>query len=304
MEWLHLGKLAIACLFALPLNSFAQNVEGSDAQPMVRLGDSDSIITPKTEDKNKPTKYIPTEKDMKQTFFQGFSVSADLLNSGLYAFSSYGNLEAALRLNLLNTYFPVVEAGMGRCNKTDLNTKIHFSTNAPYFRIGIDYNVLKDKWQANKLFVGIRYGLSNYNYSIDGPPQTDPIWHETQNLTMKSLNATSHYGEVVFGCQVKIWSFIHMGWSVRYKQELHTTKSLYSHPYYIPGYGTTVNDNYWGATYNLTFDLNWGKKKPTLKNVVENAIQDIQQQKQQKENDVFEGDEPAEEEETMLDESK
>lgn len=268
MEWLQKGKAMAICLLMLPASLSAQTAETANV-----AADSVEVLAPG--EKPKPTKYIPTEEDMKQTFFQGISVSADLLNSALYFLSSYGNLEAGIRFNLLNTYFPVAELGLGKCDKTDFNTDIHYSTNAPYLRVGLDYNVLKDKWQANKLFVGLRYGITNFNYSFSGPKQVDPIWGSTGELDVKSLNATSHFAEIVFGCQVKIWSFIHMGWSVRYKAELHTTKSLYSHPYYIPGYGTTVSSNYWGATYNLTFDLNWGKKKPTIKEIVTNAVDDL-----------------------------
>ena len=260
----------------LPSALSAQEVKDSVTIRDIEQGDSIERVI--EGDKPVATKYIPTQEDMKQTFFQGFTVSADVLNMALYFLSSSGNLEASLRLNLLNTYFPVAEIGMGRCNKTDYNTNIHFSTNAPFFRVGCDYNILHNKWQSNKLLVGLRYGLSNFNYSFDGPDQVDPIWKTSAPLDVQSLNATSHILEVVFGCQVKLWRFIHMGWSVRYKKELHTTKSLYSHPYYIPGYGTTVSGSNWGVTYNISFDLNWGKKKPTVTEVVTNAVEGTEQQ--------------------------
>lgn len=277
MEWLQTNRLLVLLFMLMPTAIFAHNEQSQQLnaiQQTVQTGDSTEVLAPG--EKPKPTKYIPTQEDMKQTFFQGFTVSTDLLNMGLYFFSSTGSLEASLRLNLLNTYFPIAEIGLGRCNTKDLKTSIEYSTNAPYFKVGIDYNVLRNKWQSNKLYVGIRYGFTNFNYSFKGDkPQVDPIWHGEGPLAVHGLNATSHYGEFVFGCQVKLWSIVHMGWSARYKYEFHTTKSLYSHPYYIPGYGTTVNGSCWGVTYNLSFDLNWGKKKPTVKQIVENAIKDI-----------------------------
>lgn len=274
-------KVLIACLLLLPADLMAQEVTDSvdvDAEEVEAEKVEAEKAATNDDGTPRPTKYIPTEEDMKQTFFQGFTVSADVLNMGLFFLSDYGNLEASLRLNLLNTYFPIVELGLGKCNKTDYNTQIHFSTKAPYLKIGVDYNLLRDKWQTNKLFFGLRYGITNFNYSFSGKDQIDPIWHTTGPLDVHGINATSHYLEVVFGCQVKIWSIVHMGWSARYKQELHTTKSIYSHPYYIPGYGTTVSGSYWGATYNISFDLNWGKKKPTIKQVVDNVATDINQQ--------------------------
>jgi len=289
----------LLCFFVFAANMSAQEANDSLAlindSLAIKDAEADSLRQVEKEaeyeigGKIKPSKYIPTEEDMKQTFFQGFTVSTDLLNMGLYFFSSYGNIDASLRLNLLNTYFPVVELGVGKCDKTDFNTKIRFKTDAPflklgapYLKVGVDYNLLKNKWQTNKLLIGLRYGITNYKCSIEGPDQTDPIWKTTGPLEVNSVSATSHYAEVVFGCQVKIWSFIHMGWTARYKMEIHTTKNLYSHPYYIPGYGTTVNGSYWGATYNICFDLNWGKKKPSVKQVVENAIEDIKQNPNEK----------------------
>lgn len=272
MEWLRTSSIAL-CLMLLPIGMAAQTNDEALA-----IADSLADLQSNQDDgKQRPTKYIPTQEDMKQTFFQGFTVSADVLNMGLYFLSSYGTLEAALRINLLNTYFPIAELGLGRCDKTDYNTKVAFSTTAPYLRVGLDYNLLKDKWQTNKLFVGLRYGITNFDYAISGPPQTDPIWKDSKDFTMDNINATSHFAEVVFGCQVKVWSFIHMGWSVRYKMEIATSKSRYAHPYYIPGYGTTVNGSYWGATYNISFDLNWGKKKPKVSEIIQSAINESQQ---------------------------
>lgn len=209
-----------------------------------------------------PTKWIPqdNESDYKTTFFQGFTLSVDLIGAGMQILGDYGNMEAALRLNLKNTYFPIAELGYAKCDITDDDTNITFKDNAPYIRIGFDYNILKDKLQDNKLFVGFRYGLSKYDYDISGAEMTDPIWGGSENFHLNNISTTSQWLELCFGCQVKIVSNFHMGWSIRYKSELHSTKSDYSKPYYIPGYGTTVNSSCWGGTYNLIFDLNWGKK--------------------------------------------
>lgn len=214
-------------------------------------------------DDNKPTKYV-AELDLdkpKQVFFQGFTVSADLFGPFLYAISDYGNFEAALRLNLKNTYFPVFELGYGLYDATNITTHVGYDTKAPYMRIGADLNLLKNKFQENRLFAGFRYSFSSFNYNVKGPDQTDPVWNETQPFVVPKLTTTAHWLEIVFGVQVKIYGCFHMGWSVRYKKVLGKTKNVYSDPYYIPGYGTTTSGAFWGGTYSLIFDLNWGKKK-------------------------------------------
>lgn len=220
---------------------------------------NDTIAT--ANDSLKPKKYVAINIENRELkWFQGFTMSADIFGPLLYLMSDYGTAEGSLRLNLKNTYFPVFEVGYGKCDKTDDNTSIRYKTNAPYFRVGIDFNVLKNKFQDNRLYVGARYGFSSFSYDMSGPDMTDPVWHGTAPFNYEGMKSTSHWAEIVLGVQVKIWSKFHMGWSIRYKKKIKMGQDIYAQPYYIPGYGTTVNESCWGGTYNLIFDLNWGKK--------------------------------------------
>lgn len=210
----------------------------------------------------KPQKYVAViEEAPRLPFFQGFTVSFDLFGVGQYLLSDYGTLEGALRLNLKNTFFPIVEAGYAICDSEDGNTSIRYKTQAPYLRAGIDINMLRNKFQDNRLYLGARYGISRYNFDIISPPLTDPIWGEAEASNVTDIATTSHWFEIVAGVEVQLWRNIHMGWSIRYKKDIHSTHNRYASPYYIPGYGTTTHSSAWGFTYNLIFDLNWGKSK-------------------------------------------
>ena len=96
---------------------------------------------------------------------------------------------------------------------------------------------------------------------------------------MKSIDCTSHWAELVFGVEVQIVKNFHMGWAVRYKREISSTKSDYAKPNCIPGYGYTTNATCWGGTYSLIFDLNWGMKK-SHKRGVNVEIRDLPAQTQ------------------------
>lgn len=212
-----------------------------------------------------PRKYIaPTTEQPELKLFQGFTISADLFGPIQYLMSDYGNIEGAIRLNLKNTYFPIVELGLSSCETIDSNTDIKYSTTAPYGRIGFDINLLKNKFQENRLYVGLRYGISTYKYDYAGPVISDPIWNGDYELNLKNVNATSHWGELVVGVQVKVWHNLHMGWSLRLKKDFSTNGNSNSKPYYIPGYGKTSSGASWGGTYNLIFDVNWGMKSKTF----------------------------------------
>ena len=115
----------------------------------------------------KPTKYVALEAEKQHlVFFQGFTLSIDAYGPISYMVSDYGTAEGALRLNLKNTFFPIIEAGYGRCTKDDFNTKVKYKVKAPYGRVGLDVNLLKDKFQSNRLYVGARYGLSSFKYEM------------------------------------------------------------------------------------------------------------------------------------------
>lgn len=222
-----------------------------------------SLRGQETRERPKPTRYVVDSLgvEQKQVFFQGFTVSGDLFGLVEKFISDYGVFEGALRINLKNQFFPIVEAGYGICNTTDNNTHINYKTQAPYLRAGLDFNMLKDKWQDNRLYLGVRYGISKFNYDLSGPAQTDPIWGGSRPFKYDGLSSTSHWAEFIAGVQVKIWGCFHMGWSVRFKAAISKGSTDFSTPYYIPGYGTTTSGTCWGATYNLSFDLNWGRKK-------------------------------------------
>ena len=278
----HIALLAAALLAVTCL--YAQEPQNA-AQPLMP-GE-----TPK------PTKYVAVEEEKEHlVFFQGFTLSVDAYGPIAYAVSDYGTAEGALRLNLKNTFFPIIEAGYGKCTKDDFNTKVKYQVSAPFGRVGIDINLLRNKFQANRLYVGARYGLSVFKYDMSGPPMTDPYWGGSEAFSKKGISCTSHWAEFVFGVQVKIFKNFHMGWAVRYKREISSTKSDFAKPSCIPGYGYTTDDTCWGGTYSLIFDLNWGMKKSHKRGVnidirdIPQPDNKIQQTEQDNKNEEKEGE--------------
>lgn len=258
---LRIKHIIITCLCAATsvLTASAQNQTTTQ-------GENQEVLLPG--ETPKPSKYIAVEEqEQKLVFFQGFTLSVDGFGLVQKLASDYGALEAALRLNLKNTYLPIFELGYAQCEKQDINTGISFNVKAPYARIGVDYNLLKDKFQDNRLYAGVRYGFSTYQYDIAGPAMVDPVWGGSEAFDLRGINCTSHWGEVVFGVEAKIFKNLHMGWLVRYKKEFASSKSDYAKPSCIPGYGYTTTESCWGGTYSVIFDLNWGKKKSHKKGI-------------------------------------
>ncbi len=98
----------------------------------------------------------------KQIFFNAAGVA-------LWQFSDYGEVEGGVRVNLKGKFLPVVEVGLGMCDKTDDETDIHYKTSAPFIRVGCDYNFIKNKMSGNMIMGGLRLCYTSYKYDMDAP---------------------------------------------------------------------------------------------------------------------------------------
>ena len=198
-------------------------------------------------------KFFTIQKD-SIPLFRGFAVSFDLVGAGMLALSDYGQYEATLRVNLHDEWFPIVEAGVGKATHDDEVTQLYYSTSAPYFKVGIDKNMLKDKHGPNRLYVGLRYGFTSYKIDLSRPDFPDPVWLWNTGFGVKDASCKYHWAEVVIGVDAKIFGPLHLGWSVRYKQRLaHSEEGEFGNPWYVPGFGT-YNTNL-GATFNVIIDI-------------------------------------------------
>ncbi len=186
--------------------------------------------------------------------FAGCSLSGDLAGLVMMSLSSYGQAEAALRINMKNRYFPIFEAGWGVCDHDEYTTGLHYKTNAPFFRIGCDYNLSKNLRSGNRVFVGLRYGFTSFKYDLDGPAIVDPVWGTETPFSFHSVRSGMGWGEAVFGLEAKLWKFFHLGWTFRYRLRFHEKTASPGSAWYVPGYGK--NDSHaLGGTFNITFDI-------------------------------------------------
>lgn len=185
---------------------------------------------------------------------RGFSVSADVVGPVMMAVSDYGQYEAALHVNLKDKYFPVFEIGYGKADHTEETTQLTYKTNAPFFRVGVDFNVLKNKHDIYRLLVGVRYGFTSYKYDLSHPGVSDPVWGGTTSYSVDDVKCNCHWLEVGAGVDVKLVGPVHLGWSVRYKQRLSASEGSLGKSWYVPGYGITGTSAF-GALFNVSIDI-------------------------------------------------
>ena len=196
--------------------------------------------------------------------FGGFAVSADFVGFSMKAFDSkFANMEVAARLNMLEKYFPIVELGIGDCDKSGSENDNRFSVTSPYFRVGMDYNFNK-KLNGNRLFGGLRYGYSKYQYDFTAPDFTDAVYGTPSSLSLTDLDGRNQWLELVVGVETKLWSIIRLGWNVRYKFRLAQRVSEHGEPWFVPGFGKNDGTAF-GGNVNLTFDIGKSARKQIKK---------------------------------------
>ena len=166
-------------------------------------------------------------------FFKGFAVSVDMVGPMQMLIGDYGQYEAALRINLKDRYFPVVEMGIGKADHT---------------------NVLKNKHDIYRLFAGVRYAFTSFKYDLSHPGTTDPVWGETAPYEANGVKCSYQWVEAVIGVDAKMWGPVHLGWSLRYRSRVSHDDGPLGNSWYVPGYGKTGGSNI-GGTFNVTVDI-------------------------------------------------
>lgn len=187
-------------------------------------------------------------------FLKGFAVSLDLVGPILRVAGDYGQLEAAFRMNLRDHYFPIVEAGLGSAKHDDVVTQISYKSTAPYFRLGMDYNLMKDKHDIYRIYGGGRYAFTYFSYDVSHPGLTDPIWNDIAPYGANDVKCNYHWLELSIGVDAKLWGPFHMGWSVRYRRRLFYDSGSLGNVWYVPGYGKSGKTRL-GGTFNIGIDL-------------------------------------------------
>jgi len=199
-------------------------------------------------------KMFRMEKD-SIPLFRGLSVSFDLVGPASLLFSDRGDIGGALRVNLHDQWFPVFEMGIGRAkHENDSVTHITYRTTAPYFKLGVDFNVLKRKHQANRIYAGFRWAFTSYKVDVIREDLPDPIWKSKSGFGVNGLACSMHWLELVFGIDAKIFGPLHLGWDVRYKRRLIHNEGVLGNTWYVPGFGTNDQDKI-AASFNIIIDI-------------------------------------------------
>ena len=131
-----------------------------------------------------------------------------------------------------NRYFLVADVGYGSSApfKSSINPAtgqrqngFGYENTGTYFRVGIDYNVMRRYFNNEILFVGVRYGQSFFSHEIKYNILPDSLWNVNIPTTELSPSGRvsqsgliANWYELVGGLKVNLWKNIFVGYTVRF----------------------------------------------------------------------------------------
>lgn len=173
----------------------------------------------------------------KYPLYQGTTLGVELLRPISGILSNQSGYSGKLDVNFRNTYFPTLEVGNSKLNKTAENG-MNCESSGSFIKIGLNKSMafLGDKAE-NMFFVGAHYGFSSYTYNVTQLQWHDQYWGN--NSTTSFLNQSGNAGwlELAVGVRVAIMKPFSLGWTFQYKSSLHESNNPNGLPLLIPGYG-------------------------------------------------------------------
>jgi Domain of unknown function (DUF6048) len=183
------------------------------------------------------TDLISIAKTQYVKSFSGWEVNAEVDFYRYYLAMEYGSWA--------RTYFP--ENGV-------------YTNDGNYFRVGVDVNFLTKDPEKNVFFLGLRSGHSmfseNFVVSVE-----DPLWGILPSKQYVNSDVKARWMELTTGLRVKMWKFIWMGYTARFKFGLKTKNAIDMLPSDVPGFGRTDKQTTWGFNYVLLFRIPLTKKQ-------------------------------------------
>ncbi len=169
----------------------------------------------------------------------------------------YGGCDVWAELSLHNRYKPVIEFGMSAANiKPDEMNYTFKSSLAPYFKIGMNYNIFYNSNASYQFNVGVRYGFTAYTYEVADVTVDEGYWNAPSHFSLPKQRSTAGFFEVTAGVKVLIAKPISLEWMIKYDTKIHETKATYGEPMYIPGFGKRKNALSISFSVMYTLELN------------------------------------------------
>jgi len=147
----------------------------------------------------------------------------------------------------------------GSWSRKDSLENGYYENDGRYLRVGVDINFLLKDPDRNMVFLGFRYGRSNFTEQLSYETTLNDFG--TIQTEASNPNARAGWVEMTTGLRVKIWKPIWMGFTGRMKFMASVKNNTELDTYDIPGFGKTYKGVYWGFNYQIFYRIPFKKDK-------------------------------------------
>lgn len=191
-------------------------------------------------------------RDTSQSYLPtGIRVGMDLFPSVRAALNSpYSGYEVNADLDFYRYYLAV---DYGQSSFRDSLANGYYSNTGTYWRAGGDVNFLLKDPDRNMVFLGFRVGRAQFTNAAVITTQNSAFGKVTQ--TISGDDGSASWRELTGGLRVKVWKWLWMGYTFRYKFGLNLRGNENLQPYDVPGFGRAARNDAWGANYQIFIKL-------------------------------------------------
>lgn len=181
---------------------------------------------------------------------KGIRIGLDLGKVGYYFLTNQTNRTLELAADI--SYKKILLVGEAGYSMYDINKENYsYSSNGLFGRIGIEHNILKNGGD-NYIFIGARYGLSQFSYQVADIIVTDKFWGKFQR-DPNEQSVMAHWGEAVGGVKVNLFGNVFLGFTARFKLKIAQGDFGNVDPILIPGFGKPDRKNAMGFNYYVYY---------------------------------------------------
>lgn len=188
----------------------------------------------------------------RQVFVRaGFDLSRLALpyvrNNGSHA------LEFSIDGELNYNFFPTVEFGRQSLKRN--TDSLNYTMSGNYFRLGLDYNLLKYKHRLDRdiFFIGVRMAASQFSHEAPKAVVSGVLGTVEGSIPKSDLKVM--WGEAVVGLKGELLKNLYMGVTVRAKMMFTHTAYHNMTPYIVPGFGKGFYRFNAGLSYSILYAI-------------------------------------------------
>jgi len=181
-------------------------------------------------------------------------IGTNLIRAGRSVFgsglTSY-ELQGALAMHQA---IAILELGIEENQRGDT---FDYSNQGQFFRIGADWNFVKDKPSGNVLALGLRYARAGFK---DNLTYTDDLGFGEETFSYSNAQLNARWYEITFNLRGKIVSNLYMGFTMRWQFSRKIKGEGELKTFDIPGFGKTRRENSTAFDYYIAWRIPLRKK--------------------------------------------